>query len=1012
MFEQTADGMSPADADFYRQNVLPNLITQIDTQIEGFRQQYDAEMRVPRMRADVETQRRAVETARGTAEEQLRRTVQKRSGEVAMGEGAETSVPQAVEELVIDLESPKNKQLFADLQQATKGTALENNKPQQEKLFREMVRSRNNDLVSLIDDNAIEKTIDSIEKSMLDNQKFSIDDRDILRKRLKEVGLQARAGVEGEIGNAPPIVSMKLTQAVSDLKKNYFGRVNTDNYTLEQFVKAGTKGSEITPQRVLLRNYLGEMETGLKRKAVQGTTEPFFERGADEDFHRNFLQESFLQNPNEMPNLIGISPAEAIKIIDNEIANPRDYGNGVARVGQGGTFIGEEGYQPYLRKLKEHISNFKADPRTGGFIPSSLAELPQGTEFNLETAVKEPNKVAEIVGLLKRGMTTYNPSVLVGNYMGNALVEAMNTGRNPMSILTTQIADTFNFARRVKQQVSGKQPLSLTDDLTLRAVPREAITQLVETGGELSWFERNKFAKGIRDAYQAGDTVPKTAEALKVSTDVVGRLQATKPNDVIAMRFTPTDNVLVQNNGNGQFAIIDQKSGRLITSGTLESSNVKRVLGQVVKNGVDAKFPDVREIPAWYRQAMNPKNKMLQVGSLIWSMPFMSYVLKAADSPFRRGILGNTLLMDTNPILYETTGGARATLDNAINGFLTPYLRSRGLVNQMSKRIDGLSQEEADELRKLYSFAPNRVKPTILGTLYNLTDDSSARNIISPSWATYWSMTDTYVRALPGLMNTARGLVSKDPEAKTFTEDKLNIELEKLMMKDQPTVKDTLDASGVAFGLLYPAFQKIEEATQYGKSPLKVDDIAGLLGVVGRVGVDVAEKEGWKEPKTNTIRAEKSKDFKEGLVLTALEMFAGSQFGNTIIPEAKMASLVNGLYNEVWNNVIQKQQDKSDRLRAEGNEDEADNLLDETEELNDKVIQLLQAKVENYLKVLKKVGIKTEMDETSKRFKWKKVKEKPDTQYVPQIKEEETYEPTLETPSEPPTFPQREEENE
>ena len=946
--------------------------------------------------------------------------------------------------LRVNPNNPQNVGKFNELKGQLKGTAFDNENAATT-LFSEMVRSGREgaELVGLIDPEIRKLVIQRLQKES--GFKFDARAVEAFDKRLAELGQRFR--------DKPIVGNITITDAFEGAvgqpgAGNPFG--NLQSYYLNNYVLEANKQRGFDVRKTLFNNAISKGETGLKgaAQAVGQKEEVFFgeksklktlskeeiqdkvnrefeeiqkrvdaepdpdkkaeaqllvDRGkeqlaasfekANEDTRQQLSQnipqrEQLFENWSSnraFPQSLETPPNEALKLIEQEIVSPVKQLTGQDR----------QSYLNYLKRLEEHIRGFKQDSKTKLYVPVELAELPQETTFKPAEVVADQSKINQFVnntiGLIKRSTTTYNPPVAIGNYLGNALVNSMTTGRDPITGLAEMGKASYEWAQRVKAVVENRQNLSLTDELTLRAVPRENAQQLVESGGTFDW-EKKQPVKTLADAYGQGDLVPKTAEALKVSETVVGRLDKLPNNGVIIARVSPTEIISIQRTGEKTFAIINPTTGNILTTGTLESSAVKRYLGAVVKAGVDAKYPDVSQVPNWLKITMSSKNPIGNVMSLAWQMPFLSYAIKAADNPFRNGIGGTVLMLDQSPILFDSGAGTgvRPALGNLLDnqGFLKNYLMSRGLLNSLNNRLDNLSAQDADQLRRLYAFAPDQIKPVIIGELFKMSDGSVARSVSTPSYAQFWSMTDNYARALGGVVNLTKRLKG-DYDLKSMEKNELDKYFMDIANGNRPTFKDAMASYGIGVGLAYDGYEKLVKGQE---EKLGLRDITKYFGAIGR-GIDfVAQQAGWADPKTGTLKAEKSKELRDSLVPGLAGVFLGSMYENVILPDAEVIKLVNGIYEESWKKFIQPQIAKAEQLRKDGNDDEADDLEDELIDINDKLKATLEQKTVSYISVLKKVGIKTDLDEQDKRFKWKQVK----------IREAEDLPPTVINKQEPP----------
>lgn len=892
-------------------------------------------------------------------------------------------------------------------------------------LFTEIVSAKVNPYVSLIDASARKATIEALQNRL--GFTFDADAAAMLDANFKQLGEMSRGG---------NVIDVNLREATQGLRGAAAVPQNLMSLPLGDFVNEGLAKSQVNPVKAVMTDYLTRYETGLKGKALRPA--PFLPADADITTRRQLLQEEFTNktDPASITSM-EIAPEAALEAINAELVER--YAEKPTQPNQPysqATLIPQSellNYRKFLLGLKQQVETFKKDQRTGLYTQPSLAELPQERAYDWTAPTEETTKlndnVGKFVNLTKRLTTTYNPIVLVGNYVGNALVESLNPSSpffsNPLTALTNQAQKSLRFALRVREQIGkGAQEgrrLSLTDDLALRATPREALTRIAETGEgglldvppEIPVVKQgvqagNIAANAVKKLYDLGDTIPKTAEALSVAEDVVRRVQETKVGGSVVARVGPELDVVIQRSGENTYTIINPKSGNIITSGNLDSSGVRRVLGAVVKSGVDAKFPDVSQQSGWHRGLMSGgKTAVGKVASMVVFQPFLSYVLKAADNPYKRGILGNTLLYDSSPIIFQYDPARPATsFMSRVAADGTRYAKSRGIINSMAARYNTLSAEEREALREFYANSPAELKPTIFGALYQMDDASTARNVISPSFATFWSMTDSYYRAIPGALNWIKNGIKPAEKAKALAELSAETEISKFdeleAQNKLPSLSDTFTAAGLNGGMLADFWIKTIGSKKLGQPDPDMGQLLRTMGLPGKIILMSAEKNGIIDPKNGFVKAEYAKDFPNAASLSIIDRIVGTQFANVVMPKEKTKFYVKELYNEFYNNAVVRMMKEADKLREAGEEDKADDLLDAAKDLNDKMIDYFKAKTENYSNTLKKIGVGWDYSEGDYTNIWKSVKEKPEAPVIQEEVKPQVEEPPLPFNEQPP----------
>ena len=65
--------------------------------------------------------------------------------------------------------------------------------------------------------------------------------------------------------------------------------------------------------------------------------------------------------------------------------------------------------------------------------------------------------------------------------------------------------------------------------------------------------------------------------------------------------------VVVVKTSKGTIQVINPKTGNIVTEGNLNSAKVKQVLAAAVKSSIDAKYPDVSQLPLYFKELVRQK---------------------------------------------------------------------------------------------------------------------------------------------------------------------------------------------------------------------------------------------------------------------------------------------------------------------------------------------------------------------------------------------------------------------
>ena len=169
-----------------------------------------------------------------------------------------------------------------------------------------------------------------------------------------------------------------------------------------------------------------------------------------------------------------------------------------------------------------------------------------------------------------------------------------------------------------------------------------------------------------------------------------------------------------------------------------------------------------------------------------------------------------------------------------------------------------------------------------------------------------------------------------------------------------------------------------------GAKPLTISDYARVFGSAGQVlnfmlseeNPNKVVKEEIKRTGEKSAVVEFGSDFTSYLVGTAIL--------NPKINDVKVRKLLEGSYNELWNNLIQPLKNDADRERKKGNLDRALQLEQMAERLNNNFQNKIEAMIEARIEALNKVGINSELRTRDYRKVFREVEASDDIMVEPE----------------------------
>lgn len=700
------------------------------------------------------------------------------------------------------------------------------------------------------------------------------------------------------------------------------------------------------------------------------------------------LRQSFQDNPQ--PDLAGVpNKTAALEAVNKELLTEQP-----------------EPYKNYLLTLKSQLETMEGDkPAMAGGVRQAIKTDPYRPAETL-SFLEAP--LSNLLGLTKRMITTYNPAVILGNYLGNAMVGTLFGKGDPVTLTTRAVIATRGFNNRVRQAGKGGR-LSLADELTLRAVPRETMAS-VETGGAVL-----KPAKLVQRVYEGGDIAFKVEEGLVQSKKLITVMEGLEQGESVGLRVGPNQSVVVVKTNKGTIQVINPKTGNIVTEGNLNSAKVKQVLAAAVKSSIDAKYPDVSQLPLYFkelvrqRQAKGVKGAAQTLASAIVFTPFISYILKAADGPFRRGILDYIAGMDDSPILYRTKSpvSKRGFGDTLANSFdkevrnkVARYAASRGFINSFYARYNEASAKERDQIRQQFAFLPKEKKAVVLGQMYETTDGDRTRRVSTPSYATFWGQTDNVFRAIIGVGNSLKDAFGLTDKELTKAIGSPNPELDKTLLSlasgERPDYTDILTATRLGGGLYKDLFVKMIDSQRLGTpAPDLGKELLRTSGVLGKLVEVVGTATGLKEKPNQPQYLDNSFRF-----------YVDKMVSSRVLDPAATTKTVlfqtRGLYNEFFKTIINPLIEKA--AEAERRGEDGDAYIDKAEELNDALQEAIMNKIDSRLETLEKLGLPADVRLKQIKQAFRKVRER---EPAPQVIEKKV-EVQPEAP-EPPPFPEFEE---
>lgn len=874
----------------------------------------------------------------------------------------------------INPNATENATLYEQLKRALSGTTLspydeitgrevKEKLPNVERLFTQIAASRQMPTLMLLDPEVRAKTIELIEKQ---TGNLTKEGRVVLDQTLQDIGNEGF----GEVG--PKGVIPRLTI------KNYtitspFGNQQPVVNNLGALVGEAANQLGKAPERVVFNNFLKRVVEIEKVKPLVGKANEFTAAfddvvsGRKGDFKEalsNLYQES-KTNPNfVVENLVSVVDKErALKAIEAALIDPF-YPDEII------TGSKDPAYPQFLKDLRDKIKGFERTAE-GLYTYESVAKLPLDRQFDLAAA--DPAISTKLGGLIKRLATTYNPVVIFGNYVGNAFVESQATGKTPQRVLVEQANRAYKFAERIKRGKETQQ-LSITDEIALRAIPNDSLN-VIETASNFAVEEAGKYnpLRLARILYDWGDRLPKTAEAVKQSEKLVSTLEKSPANKTFLLQTGPNLDVYLVKNGPNSYSVINPRTGNIVGSGTLDSPTIKRVLGASVRSALETKFPDVKSLPEWYEKIARQKGLAGLASSLVVFQPFLSYTIKAADTPFRRGVMGNLLLMNDNPILAEFggTGGKQSVgsifskiYETATAAETKQLLASRGIMNAAMANLNSLTNEERQQLREYFAFIPAESRSLVIGKLMTMVKGDQVRKIGQPSYATTWAMTDNYIRTIPAIVNTITTLTGYD--AKKVAEmlgsenPEADLVIDRYSSGTAPEMRDLFKAIGAVGGQATKVFQKITDP-RLGAAQATEKDYLAIFGVAGKVIAPLlGTGEAGVSKQELDVKGERNK-FKDAVSWFLIDNLVSGAILDPKTNDLKVQKLIKGSYDECWNSLIQPLMNDAEQARKKGDEERAEALEQMASDINDKIQERITANVEARVETLSKIGLDTNL---------------------------------------------------
>jgi hypothetical protein len=869
--------------------------------------------------------------------------------------------------MVIDFTNPVNSNLLTKFDDVTKGTELENLTPdEKQNVVKSVVVARQSPTVWLVDDNLRNKVVDKI--SQLTGLKLKGDARAIVADTLSDISAQAFNQGNPVLLDVPldnvlkPAAQQKVlngNNVVIIEPRSGEVVVNANLPSLRELVEQVARDEKFNPTSAVLKRQLELAQSGFREKVVKPFVSPI-EGNVQQQL--GLLTDQFRQGDTSLPVAVKFDPSSLISRLRQEAVQVTDP-----------TLRGNADYKRFLTNVADRLETLtqpKVSLGEGVRVPKSVATQPNLTnqyDYTLNLINEKEGAVSTGLGLMKRLATMYNPMTGLGNYLGNALVRMMNTGSPlPNSLLANELSDTV-------RKVAGKEltpEQTLQNEIVLRAVPSTDILSVADTNSNLTSLEKTKGAQLWRKGYEYGDKVFRIDEAVRQSKNLIAVMNGMADNSFNTMQVGPNILLTVQRVGN-EFVFINPENGKILTRGTMESPAVKRIMGSAVKSVVDSLYPDVRELPEYYAKLAQGAGG---IGSKITSagivfQPFLSYTVKAADTPWKRGILSTILEQSPeSPILDRgrSTNALKIAADQAGR-----YFASRSVLNGMNARFNNLSANERDELRKMYSFSPAKQKPVIFGSLVELSNGDLVRRTYSPEYANFWGYSDDVLRGLAWAGDKFKNLYQKDiqPDKDNY----LDTFTEAVMQGKGVTANDALRAAAASGGLLLPLYRTALESEKYGKPDVSIRDVLKPFGILGRVAIVAGEQtlpEIFKE-KTPFL-----KPLVNNFGKKLFDTIIGTQLSTEQQPE-KATFFLNQVYNEYWNNLIKPLADEANIAIANGDYATGNDKLMAAQQLNEDLQTIIKNRAESYNMAFQKLGIGKDIATKGLRFQSVKQKEMP-----------------------------------
>lgn len=872
--------------------------------------------------------------------------------------------------LSVDYNLPANKAILDSVSQALPDTAP----AEAQKLATSIIASQNSP-ITWLSDTALRQRVAQQLKTQFGLDKVKDADK-ILDRTLLDLSNEAYNNGDVKILN---VESNRILQPFLDQQlltpADFAKRLGaTDVFVGIEDITKAQAGANYQPVKPVLSRVLQDLQSGMRAKMVgqpvklpsEAEQATLGQAGKPVLAMAKKIEDDFNAGKVELPNVINFDPQPLIETLRSEATfttNPAMRGN--------------LQYKKFLTDYADKLETLKAPKvsmgEKGVRVAPSLAQLPLENQYdytlNLANTLEE-GAAGKTLSLLKRLSTSYNPITGLGNYLGNAMVRLMDTG-SPIPV--GQIIDK---AKQLSDKVRKKQTnLTLQDELVLRALPSKDVLSAAELGGEAGLFEMEKkspVATKARELYNYGDVLFKVDKAQTLSANLIDDLPRIPEGKSGILPVGPELTLNVMRRGD-TYTFINPETGKILTSGTMEASSVKRLLGASIKYNVDLLYPDVRELPTYFTTLQGRGGTGAKIASAITFSPFMSYVLKASDTPWKKGILSTLIEGNTSSPLFLPNAFESSTLNlksNAGRQFVSTaiaqagrYALSRGQMNAASAKFNNLSPEEKDQLRMVYAFTPASQKPLVFSGLADLENGGQVATFLSPNFLNFWSYTDTALRGLGWASNQAGKLFDramKEPEIKG--DQAIDEFTRRILTGKDPTMSDALKTGGVASGILYPLFVKGVESEKLGKQDVGFRDFAKPFGLLGRVAVFGLEQADLLPPDGNFNRATRASVYGK-----LMDVIVGTQMTKEQT-SAKASYFLNKFYEEQYNGVIQPLLNK-----AASDPDKAIDYQLEADTLHTALKQVIQARKESFNNTMLKLGLPEFVKGDQLRFRKLKV---------------------------------------